>query len=136
MATRPEHLFISSDGNLYDTRVPDWYRSAPLRANFKCGHTEIASCADLKATLRYGQYAWPGGYPLYFMASDGGALSFEAVRDNLRQVMNAIQQRDNSGWRVVACDINWEDSSLVCDHTGKPIESAYGEPDKEESIDC
>jgi hypothetical protein len=25
----------------------------------------------------------------------------------------------------LACEINWEDSSLTCADTGKPIESAY-----------
>lgn len=82
---------------------------------------------QLKEQLRAGQYAWPGGYPLYFIASDGEALSFDAVRENYRQVIEAIRDRDRNGWRVVGCDVNWEDADLYCAHTGQRIESAYAE---------
>jgi hypothetical protein len=33
----------------------------------------------------------------------------------------------NDGWRVIGCDVNWEDPSLYCDHTGARIPSAYAE---------
>lgn len=82
---------------------------------------------EIKNLLRKGMYAWPGGYPMYFVTSDGGALSFKTVRDNWREVCWAVRNKDNSGWRVIGCDVNWEDSELYDDHTGEPIESAYGE---------
>ena len=82
---------------------------------------------DLKTQLRQGAFAWPGGYPLYFITDDGAALSFEAVRENLRSVLWSMKNKVNDGWRVVACDANWEDPFLFCDHTGKRIESAYAE---------
>ena len=87
----------------------------------------IKTTKDLKTALRNGQWAWPGGYPLYFITSDGAALSFDAVRSEYRQVINAIRHRLNDGWRVVAVDINYDDSDLYCDHTGQRIESAYGD---------
>lgn len=85
--------------------------------------------ATLKQTLRSGKYAWPGGYPLYFLAKDGEALSFEAVKENLKQVMHAMTYPAyrNDQWTVVGADINWEDPTLTCAHTGKLIESAYAE---------
>lgn len=122
------YLFTSSgDGALYDTRAADWSRAAPLRANFNCHHSRIESAADLKATLRAGAYAWPGGYPLYFVTSDGAALSFESVRKELRSVLWSIKNRVSDGWQVVACETNWEDSELVCDHSGARIPAAYGD---------
>jgi len=33
----------------------------------------------------------------------------------------------NDGWRVVACEANWEDAELYCDYSGERIESAYAE---------
>ncbi len=84
---------------------------------------------DLKNALRNGPYAWPGGYPCYFITSDGAALSFEAVRSEFRQVIRAIRQGLNDGWRVVAVAINYEEPHLYCEHTGKLIESAYSEDD-------
>jgi hypothetical protein len=82
---------------------------------------------QLKTILRSGAYSWPGCYPLYFITSDGAALSFDSVRANFRSVIWSMRNKVNDGWRVVGCDTNWEDSSLYCDHSGERIESAYAE---------
>lgn len=134
MSKLPEYLFVSdSDGALYDTRVAAWSAGLPLRANYRRTASEIRTVADLKATLRNGPYAWPGGYPLYFITSDGAALSFESVQKEFRLIVDSIQTGTNDGWRVVGCDINYEDSELYCDHSGERIESAYGNDENEES---
>jgi len=72
-------------------------------------------------------YAWPGGYPRFFITSDCASLSFAAAIANKNQIIDAINEQSNCGWRIIACDINWEDAALFCDHTGKRIESAYAE---------
>jgi hypothetical protein len=87
----------------------------------------IETISDFRKAMRHGPYAWPGGYPCYFITSDGAALSFKTARNERRLILEAIRDRDNGGWRVIGFDINWEDSELVCDHTGEHIESAYGE---------
>jgi hypothetical protein len=71
-------------------------------------------------------YGWPGGYPRYFITSDGAALSYDAARENRQIIEQSISEGCNDGWQVVACEINWE-SELICDHTSKLIESAYGD---------
>ncbi len=76
---------------------------------------------ELKQALRAGPYAWPGGYPLYFIADDGEPLSFAAVRENFHQVLDAM--RHGNGAVVV----NWEGGELHCAHTGERIPSAYAE---------
>jgi hypothetical protein len=84
----------------------------------------------IKDELREGKYAWPGGYPKFFTACDGEALSFEAVRENFREVVRAHLQRDeNSDWLLCGYDVNWEDPELYCAHTNQRIESAYAEPE-------
>ena len=81
--------------------------------------------ADLKEP-----YAWPGGYPRYFVCSDGADLSFAAAKAQSWQIRHAIRTNDpSSGWRVDGCEVNWEDPALYCDHTGARIESAYAEDD-------
>ena len=70
-------------------------------------------------------YAWPGGYPRFFVCDDGEPLSFKAAKENRRLILEAIRDNDRSGWHVIGCDINWEDPDLVCAHTGERIESAY-----------
>lgn len=81
--------------------------------------------SQIKEYLRNGPYAWPGGYPIYFTTSDGGVLSYEAVKEEWKVVAYAIRHRLNDGWRVVAVDVNYEDEDLYCAHTGEKIPSAY-----------
>ena len=83
--------------------------------------------ADFEAALKNGAWAWPGGYPIYFLCSDGEALSFESAKENAEQVCWAIEAKSNCGWRVVGADVNWEDSTLTCSHSNRLIPSAYGE---------
>ena len=87
----------------------------------------IMTTIQLKTVLRSGAYSWPGCYPLFFITSDGAALSFDSVRANFRAVLWSMRNKVNDGWRVVACEANWEDASLYCDHSGERIESAYAE---------
>lgn len=120
------HLFVSSDGALYDTRAADWSKAAPLRSMFRFTFNYISTVERFKATLRNGAYAWPGGYPLYLLTDDGAALCFDCGRKEARQIMAAIGEHRRDGWRVVACDVNYEDNELHCDHCSRQIESAYG----------
>jgi hypothetical protein len=72
-------------------------------------------------------YAWPGGYPLYIVMSDGEALSCDAARDNWRSIVASTLGRWRDGWQAYGVDINYEDTSLFCAHTNARIESAYGD---------
>lgn len=91
---------------------------------------DIKRVDQFNLALSHGAYAWPGGYPLYFICADGGALSFAAAEENAGLIRDAIIAGPNTGnddWRVIGMDVNWEDDSLTCDHTGKRIPSAYGD---------
>lgn len=88
---------------------------------------KIKTACDFRRAFRSGPYAWPGGYPLFFITADGAALSFEAAQECRHEILQAIGHDDaRSGWRIVAVEINYEDGELTCAHTGKPIPSAYG----------
>lgn len=89
---------------------------------------------DFNLALSRGAFAWPGGYPQYFVCADGGALSFKAAEENAGLIRDAIIAADrHSGWCVVGLDVNWEDNELVCDHTGDKIECAYPADDDNEA---
>jgi hypothetical protein len=88
---------------------------------------QIDSISDFRAAMRKGAYSWPGGYPLYFVTSDGAALSFEAAKAERKNILDSIAHRLSDGWRVVAIEVNWEDAELYCDHTGQRIASAYAD---------
>ena len=75
------------------------------------------------------KYAWPGGYPLFILTSDGAALCTKCARQEWRQICEStIGKHRLSGWSVEGADVNWEDTDLYCDHCNEQIESAYGEP--------
>lgn len=121
----PDHLFTSTDGSLYDTRRANWNKEKPLRAIYCRTYSAIENTKQLRATLRNGGFAWPGGYPMFFICDDGGALAFETVRANLRSVLWSIRNNCADGWKVCGVSINYEDNELTDAHTGKPIEPAY-----------
>jgi hypothetical protein len=79
--------------------------------------TDIRNANDGKLPA----YAWPGGYPMYYLAKDNRVLcpkcanEFTPDRDNDEQL------------EPVAYGVNWEDSALYCEHCNARIESAYGE---------
>lgn len=122
--TLPEHFMVCDDGTLNRVvKVDGGLQIVPVRDNYKRHHREIRSVADLKACLRAGKYAWPGGYACYFITSDGAVLSFEAVRQEFAVVAYAVKAHHNSGWRVVGLGCTAEDDEIpACDHTGKEID--------------
>lgn len=88
----------------------------------------IRTIGDFRRAIRRGAYAWPGGYPLYFVLADGEALSFESAKRERRQVLEAMAGKGwGDLWTPVAVAINWEDPDLVCVHSGERIESAYAD---------
>lgn len=74
----------------------------------------------------YPAYAWPGGYPIYYLMQDGETMCPKCANEN-RHLDEGAQ--DHSGWHVVGQDINWEDPEMFCCHCNERIESAYAEPD-------
>lgn len=110
--------FHEFEGDLYrDNQV--------VRKDFKKHFRNIETTAQFKATLRAGSVTWPGCYPLFFLLSDGETLSFDSARKNLRAILSSIHHKCNDGWRVVACDVNYEDAEMLCAHSGEPIPAAY-----------
>lgn len=88
-----------------------------LRENFQRHHRLIETGQDLRATLRAGPVAWPGGYTLYFGTSDGAALCFNCVRSNLYSVLDSIRTGCADGWRVSFLINSAEcDESAHCDN--------------------
>lgn len=124
----PKHMFVADNGDLHDTRVVNWH-NRPIRHGFWGHHACIKTPAQFKATLRAGAYAWPGGYQLYLLTSDGGALCFKCARKEARYIIPSIAGKCNDGWQCIACDVNYEDPGLFCDHCSELIPAAYEEPD-------
>jgi hypothetical protein len=69
-------------------------------------------------------YAWPGGYPIYYVTGDGAALCPACVNDPSNPIH---EDGGNDGWKVEGYDVNYEDPQLYCDHCNQRIASAYAE---------
>jgi hypothetical protein len=69
-------------------------------------------------------YAWPGGYPLFGITDDCGALCRHCCQAERTSIATTT---GSDGWCLVAVEVNWEDPALYCDHCGERIESAYAE---------
>lgn len=71
-------------------------------------------------------YAWPGGYDLVLIMTDGGVLCADCVRANYRQILESVRDYSNvnygDGWTpagyMLADDPGAE---LICDHCSKTI---------------
>lgn len=91
----------------------------------------IRSISDFRRAVRNGPYAWPGGYPLYWLMDDGMSCAFDVAKTERRNMLEALCNKARNGWCPIALEVNWEDGNMYCAHTGKRIESAYAEPDSE-----
>lgn len=121
MTKLPSYMFIAGNGDLYDTRRPNW-ESNPLREKFEWHYRKIDKAQQLLTCIRAGEYAFPGGYRLAFITSDGGVLSFAAVKDNLYSVVDSIRHKIDDGWQVVGLiDVDNQDGVSYCDHTGEKL---------------
>ena len=70
---------------------------------------------------QYPAYAWPGGYPIFYLCADNGVLCPVCANKNQH-----LDNADDPQWHVVAMDINWEDEDMRCDNCNEHIQSAYG----------
>ncbi len=67
-------------------------------------------------------YAWPGGYPVYYLAADNGVLCPKCANDYK-------PERDNEEQlKPVAGDVYYEGPNMQCENCNAEIESAYGDP--------
>jgi len=67
---------------------------------------------------RLSAWAWPGGYPLFYLDGENSVLCVECARKS--------DEEEFPQFRPIAADVNWEDRSLYCDNCSEQIESAYG----------
>lgn len=88
---------------------------------------------DVLRELTDGPYAWPGGYPKYFIMADGEAASFAGVQAQMDSVAKAcVVGADYRSdfyfqWLPIGVEINWEDADMFCCMTNERIPSAYAE---------
>jgi hypothetical protein len=88
---------------------------------------KIDGTRELRDALRGGPYAWPGGYPMFYVTHDGDTLHPDCVKRHYRAASHAIRHGEYD--RIVEVDINWESPDMYCAICQERIESAYAEDD-------
>jgi hypothetical protein len=85
---------------------------------------------DLKAFIRSGGYAWPGGYPTVLQMADGEYIDAQSARENYRRIRDCMRTPCGADpdWTPVEVVAHWEGEPIICAHSGRAIESAYGIP--------
>lgn len=79
--------------------------------------------------LEWEAYAWPGGYEIYYIVHDGGVLCHNCANDELMRTIDP----DDDQFYIIDSDVLWEGPSIYCDHCNREIQSAYGDPNAEDS---
>ena len=89
---------------------------------------EITPTSPVVTPESFPAYAWPGGYPIYYLCEDGGVLCPDCANGESEvYVGNPIDGIDDPQWHIVAGDVYWEGPPMTCDHCNAMIESAYGD---------
>ena len=88
--------------------------------------TAAQACKIAKTVARE-RYAWPGGYELFLVTSDGGVLCAKCARAEFGLIARSTIQGAQDGWRAEVVDIHWEGAAETCAHCNAEIPSAYGE---------
>lgn len=124
----PNVRYVVSVGGVTNTRCNlDWYAPVGVPVAEVILHFENEGCIDVRfERVEWDSWAWPGGYPIYYLCADGGVLCPKCANDNI----DLTTQTDDKQWHIVGVDIHYEGSAIVCDHCNKDIESAYGDPDE------
>lgn len=88
----------------------------------------MTNLSDLKNFIRSGGYAWPGGYQMALLMSDGEVIDAKCAKENYRLIRNEMKSDNTRGsWSPAAPFIHYEGEALQCAHCGKFLPSAYGE---------
>ena len=87
--------------------------------------------SDLQLFIRSNGYAWPGGYQCALLMADCESIDAQSARENYRQIRRNMAPNDPYAidWTPTGVFIHWEGAPIVCAHSGRQIESAYGDPE-------
>jgi hypothetical protein len=73
---------------------------------------------------KYPKYAWPGGYPIYYLAKDND-VPYAGYLVICPDCLN--KEKEEMGIEVSEFDINYEDNFLYCDFCNEQIEATYSD---------
>jgi len=83
----------------------------------------------LKYFIRNHGFTEMGCYPLALLMSDGEVIDWQSAKENYKQILWSTKHAMRDGWQCMGAFVHWEGEPLICAHSGRAIESAYGVPE-------
>lgn len=77
-------------------------------------------------------FAWPGGYQMIYVASDGGVFCPDCANGKNgsdARLSDGPDDAPHDGWLLEGYDVFYEGPDEYCAHCNAVIESVYGDPD-------
>lgn len=85
------------------------------------GHSIIH---EVKKAIRE-KYAWPGGYELIGILSDGASICTHCMKINFRNIAWSTKHHSSDGWQYMCTDVNWENPDMYCCNCNKHLLPEY-----------
>ena len=92
---------------------------------------------EIDHTLKPIKYAWPGGYPVYYLAERGWRDIETGILDwahHNREIdtccASCASKASEYDLILIGQEANYEDTELYCDVCNERIESAYAEDER------
>lgn len=105
---------VLSDGSLYSDHE---IRPGP---SFSWHHRKIRTGRDLRACLRAGACAWPGGYEIFMVTADYELVCHACAFERLRTLIEDIRCKGPERVTDLVCTADMDpDNSLECVHCGR-----------------
>jgi len=77
---------------------------------------------------RLSEYAWPGGYPIYYYDKEHNVLCPKCARKSDEDPEEIPQ------FKVIGSGINYEDDNCWCQQCNQKIEVAYADNETKEAL--
>ena len=62
-------------------------------------------------------FAWPGGYEIFVITTDGGVICYKCVRENYRLMLESLRDDMRDGWQIEVIDTAEScEGSTLCDN--------------------
>lgn len=78
---------------------------------------------QIKHAIR-NKFAWPGGYAIFGICSDGGILCTDCMEKNFRQILWSVKDNISDGWKIeaITCAANMDLEDDLCAHCYRKLE--------------
>jgi hypothetical protein len=103
-------------------RLVEDYKQHPTTGNWITQKYDLDKPVDMARYIARIQYAFPGGYMILGITSDGSLLCPNCIKEEYVNIHHSTKHEYNDGWRIIGITTSAElDDHEVCSHCNKEI---------------